>query len=189
MIDFNNKKYIIGIDEVGRGALAGPLVVGAVRADEALANLDLKDSKMLSKSMRKKLSQYIMTNYKYSIIVLQAPIIDHINILNATKMAMNIAIAELCSEEDYNVYVDGNFKPFESNNIFSIIKGDQLVKAISAASIIAKVFRDEIMTNLANYNNYNWESNFGYGTKKHILAIQKYGIGQYHRKTFIKKYN
>jgi len=182
-------QFIIGVDEAGRGPLAGPVVAAAIIADDSIENLAVKDSKKLSKKQREELYNHLIGNYRYAVGVVHNDIIDEINILNATKMAMKQAIDELWMVQKVKTVVDGNFIPFEDDMLECIIKGDQKVKAISAASIIAKVYRDNLMDNLdKQYSMYGWVKNSGYGTKLHLEAIQKYGACKFHRKSFIKKY-
>lgn len=189
MFQFNNRKFVIGVDEVGRGPLAGPVVVASILVDESILNMNVKDSKLLSKPVRNKLFEQLVANYKYCLAVVEPNVIDKINILNATKKAMIMAISELRQYGDYDAYVDGNFKPIDEPNTFCVIKGDLLLKPISAASIIAKVFRDELMTKLADQHpEYHWHKNSGYGTPAHIQAIRELGPTIYHRKNFIKNF-
>ena len=153
-------RVIAGVDEVGRGSLVGPVYAAAVILKKNLDIKKLKDSKQLSK-------------------------IDKINILNASLLAMKRAIEKLKKKPSL-VLIDGNKVPIMKNyNLKFIIKGDQKIPEISAASIIAKVSRDRLITKLSKKNNkYLWNKNAGYGTKDHLSAIKKFGITKHHRKTF-----
>jgi ribonuclease HII len=186
---FEHNEFLIGVDEVGRGPLAGPVVVGAILVDKSIMQMPVKDSKLLSPPKREKLFAELTTRYKYSIAIVQPSIIDKINILNATKKAMTLAISELLQLGDYKVYVDGNQAPFKDTNIETVVKGDLLLKPISAASIIAKVTRDRIMSELSKkHPEYAWERNSGYGTKQHMQALKEYGPSVHHRFSFIQSY-
>ncbi len=179
--------YIAGIDEVGRGALAGPVVAAAV----VIKNIDLfyishlKDSKRLSKSKRDALFELIREKADdIGLGIVDPDLIDRINIAQATFLAMKRAIIALKKTPDY-VLIDGFKIPFISIPQDNIIKGDNKSVSIAAASIIAKVYRDNIMIDFHNkYPFYEFNKNVGYGTKKHISAIKEYGISPIHRKTF-----
>jgi ribonuclease HII len=193
LIEDQYSKYsIIGIDEAGRGPLAGPVVACCVLLDKKIIQEEINDSKKLSKIKRKYFFNYLIENSKYGLGIIDEKIIDEINILQATKLAMKKSYENFC--EKYNFFpqiilVDGNFTPFEKNDktleIKSIVKGDQKCFSIAMASIIAKETRDNIMANIHNkYPNYRFDKNAGYPTKLHIDQIKKYGICQFHRKTF-----
>ena len=183
----SNSDYVIGVDEVGRGPLAGPVVVAAVLADKSIMELEVKDSKLISPKKRLILLNEISKKYKFAVVSISAPDIDRINILNATKKAMNLAISELKVANDCDVFVDGNFTPYNDDKITSIIKGDQLFKPISAASIIAKEVRDSMMCLIAKQHpEYDWHKNMGYGTKAHLDALKLHGITPFHRLSFLK---
>jgi ribonuclease HII len=185
---FEHDEYLIGVDEVGRGPLAGPVVVGAILVDKSIMEMPVKDSKLLSPSKREALFSELTARYKYSIAIVQPSVIDKINILNATKKAMTLAISELLQLGDYKVYVDGNQAPFSDTKIKAVVKGDLLLKPISAASIIAKVTRDRIMCELAQkHPEYAWDRNAGYGTKQHMQALKEHGPSVYHRVSFLSK--
>ena len=188
MMEFpSNSDYVIGVDEVGRGPLAGPVVVAAVLADKSIMELEVKDSKLISPKKRLILLNEISKKYKFAVVSISAPDIDRINILNATKKAMNLAISELKVANDCDVFVDGNFTPYNDDKITSIIKGDQLFKPISAASIIAKEVRDSMMCLIAKQHpEYDWHKNMGYGTKAHLDALKLHGITPFHRLSFLK---
>ena len=178
-------KIIAGVDEVGRGSLIGPVYAAAVILNNSIEKKLLKDSKSLSKSKREILSKYIKKNSVWSIGKASVKEIEKINILNASLLAMKRAIKKLKRKPSL-VLIDGNKLPKIKNyNLKSVIKGDQKIPSISAASIIAKVARDKMITNLGKkFKGYKWEENFGYGTKRHLKAIKSLGITSQHRKTF-----
>ncbi len=176
-------KVVAGIDEAGRGPLAGPVVAAAVIIDQSNIVPEIDDSKKLSQVKRELLYQHIIENYQYSLGVVYPPEIDEINILQATIKACKIAEKNLHLKSDI-VLVDGNMK-FLDPRFISIVKGDTKSISIAAASIIAKVTRDRIMEQLHHsYPMYNWRSNKGYGTKEHIDAIMRYGRTVHHRESF-----
>ena len=192
MPDFNlEKKYngiVAGIDEAGRGPLAGPVVAAAVifLKYESDYIADLNDSKKLTPKKRTELYNKLIAdpNICYDYAIITATEIDQINIFQATQKAMKLAVSKLKIKPDYFL-VDGNHKMISNNNSIPVIKGDNISNSIAAASIIAKVIRDNMMHDLAiKYPQYDWLNNAGYGTKKHIEAIAKYGITIYHRKTY-----
>ena len=178
-------KIIAGVDEVGRGSLIGPVYAAAVILNKSIDKKLLKDSKSLKKSKRENLSKYIKKNSVWSIGKASVKEIDKINILNASLLAMKRAIKKL-KKKPALVLIDGNKLPEIKNyNLKSIIKGDQKIPSISAASIIAKVTRDKMITNLGKkFIGYYWDQNYGYGTKQHLKAIKNLGITNHHRKTF-----
>ena len=178
-------KIIAGVDEVGRGSLIGPVYAAAVILNSTINKELLKDSKKLTKSEREILSKYIKKNSFWSVGKASVKEIEEINILQASLLAMKRAIKKLKKKPSL-VLIDGNKLPEINNlNLKSIIKGDQKIPSISAASIIAKVTRDKIVTNLGKkFKGYYWDQNFGYGTKKHLKAIKKLGVTKHHRKTF-----
>ena len=158
-------KTIAGVDEVGRGSLIGPVYAAAVILDKSINKKLLKDSKSLTKSKREKLSKYIKKNSEWSLGKASIKEIEKINILQASLLAMKRAIKKLKKKPSL-VLVDGNKAPEIKNyKLKSIIKGDKKIPSISAASIIAKVARDKMITNLGNkFKGYYWHQNFGYGT-------------------------
>ena len=178
-------KIIAGVDEVGRGSLIGPVYAAAVILDKSVNKKLLKDSKMLTKSKREILSKYIKKNSVWSIGKASVKEIEKINILQASLLAMKRAIKKL-KKKPVLVLIDGNKLPEIKNyKLRSIIKGDQKIPSISAASIIAKVTRDKMIANLGKkFKGYYWDQNFGYGTKQHLKAIKNLGITSQHRKTF-----
>ena len=178
-------KIIAGVDEVGRGSLIGPVYAAAVILNKSIKKELLKDSKSLTKSNREVLSKYIKENSVWSIGKASVKEIEKINILQASLLAMKRAIKKL-KKKPTHVLIDGNKIPkIKYYNLKSIIKGDQKIPSISAASIIAKVARDRMITNLGKkFKGYYWDQNFGYGTKQHLKAIKKLGVTSQHRKTF-----
>ena len=176
---------IAGVDEVGRGSLIGPVYAAAVILNKSINRKLLKDSKSLTKTKREVLSKYIKKNSIWAIGKSSVKEIEKINILQASLLAMKRAIKKL-KKKPALVLIDGNKLPKIRNyNLKSIIKGDQKIPSISAASIIAKVTRDKIITNLGKkFKGYYWDKNFGYGTKQHLKAIKNLGITSQHRKTF-----
>ena len=178
-------KIIAGVDEVGRGSLIGPVYAAAVILNKTINKRLLKDSKSLTKDKRKKLYKYIKKNSIWAIGQASVKEIEKINILHASLLAMRRAITKLKKKPSL-VLIDGNKLPNLKNyKLEYVIKGDQKIPSISAASIIAKVSRDKFITKLSKqFNNYGWDTNSGYGTKEHLRAINKFGITKYHRKTF-----
>lgn len=183
-----NQKIVVGIDEVGRGPLAGPVVAAAVILPYECSLLGLKDSKKLSESKREELFEAIKQQaLGIGIGIVEAPVVDQINILQATFLAMRKAIEDLNKPWDI-LCVDGDKTiPGMDSVQHAIIKGDDKSAAIAAASVIAKVTRDRLMQNYSlQYPQYDWQSNKGYGSAKHYEAIHHYGITPLHRKTFLK---
>ena len=184
------KKVIAGVDEVGRGSLIGPVYAAAVILDKSINKNLLKDSKSLTKNKREILSKYIKKNSIWAIGKASTKEIEKINILNASLLAMRRAIKKL-KKKPALVLIDGNKIPELKNyHLKSIIKGDEKIPSISAASIVAKVSRDKMITDLGKkFRGYHWDQNYGYGTKQHLKAIKTLGITSHHRKTFspIKK--
>ena len=191
MNKFSKFKYEAGIDEAGRGSLAGPVTAAAVILGKDLRNKDLNDSKKLSPKKRLELKKYIEKNaLAYSVAFVDSSQIDKNNILNSTFKAMHMSLKGLDIEPDF-IIVDGNlFKQYKDLDYKCIIKGDQKYQNIAAASILAKTYRDEYMSNLhLKFPEYDWIKNKGYGTKYHIDMIKKFGRTKYHRKSFQIKSN
>ena len=178
-------KIIAGVDEVGRGSLIGPVYAAAVILNKSINKKDLKDSKKISKNQRERFFKIIKKNSIWSIGIASIEEIEKLNILNASLLAMKRAIQKL-EKKPTLVLIDGNKLPEMKNyKLKSIIKGDQKISEISAASIIAKVSRDRLITNLSKkFKKYSWSKNAGYGTRDHLVAIKKYGVTKLHRKSF-----
>ncbi len=179
------KKIIAGVDEVGRGSLIGPVYAAAVILNENIDKKEFRDSKKLNKNKREVLAKYIKKNSIWTIGTASLKEIEKINILNASLLAMKRAIIKLRKKQNI-VLIDGNKSPIIKNYfIKTIIKGDQKIPEISAASIIAKVSRDKLITGISkNFKRYKWYLNAGYGTKEHLKTIKKFGVTKFHRKTF-----
>ena len=190
MKEFENKlyesgiKYIAGIDEVGRGPLVGPVVTAAVILPKDFYDERINDSKKLTEKKRELLYDVIMENaVSVGIGISSEDVIDDINILEATKKAMIEAVNNLSVKPEH-LLIDAVKLNVDIPQT-SIIKGDAKSESIAAASIIAKVIRDRMMIELdKEHPEYDFKHNKGYGTKKHIDAIEKYGILKEHRKTF-----
>ncbi len=178
------KKWIAGVDEVGRGPLAGPVLAVAVIINPSDV-AGLRDSKKLNQKQREALSALIRQNaiaWAYGVATVKE--IDKINILNASLLAMKRAVQHL-SIRPQKVLVDGNKCPQLDIPTQAIIGGDDLVPEISAASIVAKVIRDYLMTVFdKRYPEYGFAKHKGYGTKVHMQAIEKYGVTPIHRRSF-----
>ena len=183
-------RYVCGVDEVGRGPLAGPVVCAAVimPADDIIEGVD--DSKKLSPKKRERLAQLIRQKaIALNICLIEREIIDEINILEATKLCMKNAIEGLKVTPDF-VLSDGNMQLDISVPQRSVIGGDAACYCIGAASIVAKVARDALMEEYAKtYPAYGFENNKGYGTAAHIAAIKECGICPIHRRSFTTKWN
>ena len=179
-------KIIAGVDEVGRGSLIGPVYAAAVILNKSIDTKLLRDSKKLTKSKREILSKYIKKNSIWAIGKASVKEIERINILHASLLAMKRAILKL-RKKPYLVLIDGNKLPDLKNyKLNSVVKGDQKIPSISAASIIAKVTRDKMVSSLGKkFKGYHWDKNYGYGTKQHLKAIKSFGITSHHRKTFL----
>lgn len=175
-----------GCDEAGRGCLAGPVVAAAVILPEVFRHPLLNDSKQVLPENRQKLAQYIRNKaLAWGVGVVENTDIDRINILNASFQAMHLALNQLPLRPEM-LLIDGNrFHPYQDLEHTCIVDGDAKFKAIAAASILAKVYRDELMEQLGEeFPQYGWEQNKGYGTTFHRQAIHHFGITPYHRKTF-----
>ncbi|AST58980.1 ribonuclease HII [Thermoanaerobacterium thermosaccharolyticum] len=183
-----NYKAIGGVDEVGRGPLAGPVVAGCIVLPKDVFIPDVNDSKKLGEEKRELLSEVIKKNaIAYGIGIIDNEYIDSVNILNSTYEAMRIAISKIDVEIDC-LLIDAVKIPNIDIMQKPIIKGDMKSISIAAASIIAKVERDNLMKKYDElYPQYGFKKNKGYGTKEHIEAIKKYGPCPIHRKTFLKK--
>ena len=180
------KKNLItaGVDEVGRGCLAGPVVSAAVILKKSINLKLLKDSKKISFNKREIVSNHIKSNSYYSIGLASVKEISDLNILQASLLSMKRAV-DLLSIKPEIILIDGMYAPKNLSNAKTIVNGDEKIKVISAASIIAKVYRDNLMIKLSEkFSNYAWESNFGYGTKAHLNGLKKFGATSHHRKGF-----
>jgi len=185
-VQYSDHDFECGTDEAGRGCLSGPVTAAAVILNKNFKSKLITDSKKLSINQREKAKQIILKNcIAYAIFSVSNQKIDEINILNASILAMQKSINKLNHKVDF-IIVDGNkFKPINNIEFKTIIKGDQKYLNIAAASILAKTYRDNYMEKIhKEYPEYNWGKNKGYPTKEHKLAIKKYGITKYHRKSF-----
>lgn len=175
-----------GCDEAGRGCIAGPVVAAAVILPARFRDPVLNDSKQLSAGIRDKLRRVIEAEaLSFGVGFVSEKEIDKINILNASILAMHRAIEKLDPQPE-SLLVDGNrFKPFKEIPYHCIIKGDSIYSSIAAASVLAKTYRDEHMATLhLEHPSYGWNSNKGYPTRSHRIAVLKYGPTDYHRRTF-----
>lgn len=178
-----------GIDEAGRGCLAGPVVAAAVILPDDFSHPKLNDSKQLSHKQRLEIREDILKDaLAWNVGMIAAPRIDQVNILNATYEAMHEAIEGLAMLPDF-LCIDGNrFRTFSNIPHTCIIKGDGKYLHIAAASILAKTYRDEVMQYMAQiYPQYGWDGNKGYPTRAHKEAIRDHGFSPFHRKSFNAK--
>ena len=189
--EFRRKGYkmILGIDEAGRGPLAGPLVIAGVVLPIGFENSEIDDSKKITDKKRRELFNLIMDNaLAVEINVVDVETIDKLNILKATKEGME-HIVRVVGENCDAVFVDAVKLDDMGKPVVSLIKGDALSQSIAAASIIAKVTRDDIMLELdKEYPMYDFKKNKGYGTKAHLLALEKYGVTKHHRMSYAPVY-
>ena len=179
-------KIECGVDEAGRGCLAGPVTAAAVILPANYKNSRINDSKKLSEKERIILQREIIKDcISYSVSHVSSKTIDEINILNASIKAMHLSINKLKVKPNY-ILVDGNkFKAFKKIPHKCVVKGDSKFLNIAAASILAKTFRDKLMENYhMKYPEYGWKDNKGYPTLRHRESLKKYGIVDIHRKTF-----
>ena len=196
MLDFSYEKeahengfeVVCGVDEAGRGPLAGPVFAAAVILPENYSHEILNDSKKLSEKKRDLVYDDIIKDaVAWSVGIATEKEIDDINILNATFLAMKRAVDGLSIKPDL-AYIDGNQYPKTGVKEVTIIKGDSKCMSVAAASIIAKVSRDRFMLKIAEeYPQYQFEKHKGYGTKLHYEMIEQHGISPVHRKSFLKK--
>ena len=179
------RNKIAGVDEVGRGCLAGPVFSAAVILNNKINKKNIKDSKKISFKKRILLFEYITKNSIYAVGIATVDEINKINILNASLLSMQRALNKLKLKPSV-VYIDGLFAPKDIKIKYkTFIKGDEKIASIAAASIIAKVSRDLFMIKLSKkYPKYNWHKNFGYGTTDHLTGLKKYGVTKHHRKKF-----
>lgn len=188
MLLLNHSGYTLeaGVDEVGRGCLAGPVVAAAVILPHDYQHPLLNDSKKLTKKLREQLQGEITKDAVAWAIGEASPMeIDKINILQATYLAMHRALEALQQQPEY-LLVDGNrFKPYKQVPYTCMVKGDGRFLSIAAASVLAKTYRDELMCKLAEeHPHYSWEQNAGYPTKAHRQGIAEHGVTPYHRQSF-----
>lgn len=185
----SEERLYASLDEVGRGCLAGPVVAAAVIWKPGACDDMINDSKKLSKRQRVELAEYIKDNaIDYSVCFVDNVEIDRINILNATMKAMHMCLDELDVDFD-EILVDGNyFKTYLDVPHKTVVKGDATYVSIAAASILAKVARDNYMLEKSSeYPGYGWDSNVGYGSAKHVEAIRQKGVTPLHRMSFLGK--
>ena len=185
--EFRSKGYknILGIDEAGRGPLAGPLVIAGVILPEGFDNEEINDSKQVSDKKRRELYKIITENaLEIKVNIVDVETIDKLNILRATKEGMQEIVKNVGDKCDA-VFVDAVKLDDMGKPVLSLIKGDALSRSIAAASIIAKVTRDDIMEEIdKEFPMYDFKNNKGYGTKKHLMALEKYGITKHHRLSY-----
>jgi ribonuclease HII len=185
--------FIVGVDEVGRGSLVGSVIICAFRSRDDLFELlpfSVKDSKKINKKQREEIYKYFKgnknPNYSYQITFGKKRDIEKLNIHKVVLQSMSIAIKTIAQTSD-QIIIDGKFIPEDLNKfqVSSLIKADDKINQVSAASIMAKVFRDKLVSKLHQFEGrYEWNKNAGYGTKNHLNAIDKYGISSFHRKTY-----
>ena len=179
-----------GVDEVGRGCLAGPVFAAAVILNNDINTKNIKDSKKIPFRKRILLSKYIKKNSIYAVGTASVEEINEINILNASLLSMKRALSKLKTRPSI-AYIDGLFVPKNMKiKCKAFIKGDEKIISIAAASIVAKATRDLFMINLGKkFPKYRWNKNFGYGTSEHIKGLKKYGVTKHHRKKFKPVHN
>lgn len=179
----------VGVDEAGRGALAGPVTVAACIMPHGFNHPLIKDSKLLNEAQRKEARQIVLDNaIAYTVEHIGIDVIENTNILRATLEGMRIALAKTCQKHPFSfILVDGDqFHGFDGKPFKTIVGGDNKYSSIAAASILAKTERDLLMKTLDEETpGYGWNSNKGYGTKQHITAIKESGASEYHRPSFI----
>lgn len=187
---FPTNRTVCGVDEAGRGCLAGPVVAAAVILPKKFTHEFLNDSKQLTKEQRDELRPIIEKNAVcYSVGIIDNNLIDEVNILQATFLAMHQAIDNL-KKSPTLLIIDGNrFKTYKTIKHKTIIKGDGIYMEIAAASVLAKTYRDELMVKLhEQFPQYNWQQNKGYATLEHREAIKAHGDCMYHRQSFRLNY-
>ena len=186
----NKSNKIAGVDEVGRGCLAGPVFAAAVILNSKINIKGIKDSKKIPFKKRILLSEYIKKNSIFAIGYASVQEINKINILNASLLSMKRALYKLKFKPSI-AYIDGIFVPKNIKiRCKAIVKGDEKNISVAAASIVAKVARDLFMINLGKkFPKYKWDKNFGYGTAEHLNSLRKYGVTKHHRKKFSPIHN
>ena len=185
----NGFRFVCGVDEAGRGPLAGPVCAAAVILPPHIDIPGLNDSKKLTDKKRRELMPIIKEKaICYGIAMVDHATIDQINILQATYLAMERALAELHGKADFAL-IDGNRAKDFGIPLETVVKGDSLSASIAAASVLAKVTRDDWMNEISKqYPQYGFDIHKGYGTKTHYDAITQYGASPIHRMTFLKKF-
>ena len=180
--------FVVGVDEVGRGPLAGPVTACAVRLDPGRIPQGLRDSKVMTAAQRERLHDQILSVAEVSVAHASVEEIDRLNILRASHLAMERAVTALGAD---HALIDGNMLPRGLTcRALAIVKGDALCLSIAAASIVAKVTRDRIMVDLAQQHpGYGWEANAGYPTKAHMAALLNLGVTPWHRRSFRPVHN
>ena len=180
---------VAGIDEAGRGPLAGPVVAAAVMLPKHFSPDGINDSKKMTAKARLREYQRIVSTCHYAVGIVCVEEIEKLNILQATLLAMKKAADSLAIQADAFI-VDGNVAPhITSAKVHTLIKGDSKSLCVASASIVAKVTRDTIMHDLHQiFPQYQWLKNYGYGTKQHYQAIEEHGLTIHHRPSFLKKY-
>ena len=186
-------EYVVGVDEVGRGSLVGSAIICAFRSQNSLFDklpFSVSDSKKINKKKREEIYEYFRSNkgfeYNYQIIFGKKKFIERFNIHNVVLQSMKQSIILLSKKSD-TIIIDGKFIPSEMKGykVKSLIKADDKINQVSAASIIAKVFRDKLLLKLHSLDgNYQWNKNAGYSTKSHLSAINTHGVSKYHRTTY-----
>lgn len=188
LIEAKGFKYIVGVDEAGRGPGAGPVVACAIHIppDQAKRlNGQLNDSKKMTRKQRRRMYGILVTSYPYGIGIIDNVVIDDINILEATKCAMIDAVEQISKADA--ALIDGNMTINLSIPYISLVKGDSISISIAAASVVAKETRDRIMEEYhEEFPMYDWCNNKGYLSPKHIAALRKHGTSPYHRLSFRK---
>ena len=180
--------FVVGVDEVGRGPLAGPVTAAAVRLDPGHLPQGLRDSKAMTAAARERLFDWLMEHAQVSVAHASVQEIDSLNILRASHLAMERAVAALPAD---HALIDGNLIPRGLTcTSRAIIKGDAKCLSIAAASVIAKVTRDRVMVDLAQQHpHYGWDRNAGYPTKAHLQSLLDFGITPFHRRSFAPVHN
>lgn len=181
-------RFVVGVDEVGRGPLAGPVTAAAVRLDPGHLPQGLRDSKAMTAAQRERLFDWLMQHATVSVAHASVEEIDSLNILRASHLAMERAVAALPAD---HALVDGNLLPKGLGcSSRAIVKGDATCLSIAAASVVAKVTRDRIMVDLAQQHpQYGWDRNAGYPTKAHLQALLDFGVTAFHRRSFAPVHN